>query len=72
MSQRSARIAAAIATADAKAEGFGEVKLPRLALMSSQVADAFNTKGRINPDAVWNASYLPSAAERNIFAGAKK
>ena len=65
-------IESSIATADAKAEGFGEVKLPRLALMASQVADAFNTKGRINPDAVWNASYLPSAAERNIFAGAKK
>src|SRR5437867_1411266 len=65
-------IESSIATADAKAEGFGEVKLPRLALMASQVADAVNTKGRINPDAVWNASYLPSAAERNIFAGAKK
>ncbi|HEV8315080.1 MAG TPA: ABC transporter substrate-binding protein [Burkholderiaceae bacterium] len=65
-------IESSIATADAKAEGFGEVKLPRLALMASQVADAFNTKGRINPDAVWNASYLPSAAERNIFAAAKK
>ena len=37
-------IESAIATADAKAEGFGEVKLPRLALMSSQVADAFNTR----------------------------
>jgi len=65
-------IESSIATADAKAEGFGEVKLPRLALMASQVADAFNTKGRINPDAVWNASYLPSAAERNIFATAAK
>jgi NitT/TauT family transport system substrate-binding protein len=65
-------IDSAIVTADAKAEGFGEVKGPRLSLMASQVSDAFNTKTRINPDAVWNASYLPSAAERNIFAAAAK
>ncbi|HSI47575.1 MAG TPA: ABC transporter substrate-binding protein [Ideonella sp.] len=58
---------ASVATPDAKAEGFGEVNKPRLALMASQVADAFTTKGRINPDAVWNGSFLPSAAERNIF-----
>jgi NitT/TauT family transport system substrate-binding protein len=63
-------IDSAIATPDAKAEGFGEVNRPRLALMASQVADAFSTKGRIDPDAVWNGSFLPSAAERNIFAAA--
>lgn len=62
----------AIATPDAKAEGFGEVKGPRLALMATQVADAFNTKGRINPDALFNPAYLPSPAERNIFAATKK
>jgi NitT/TauT family transport system substrate-binding protein len=61
-------IESAIATPDARAEGFGDVVKPRLALMASQVADAFQTKGRINPDAVWNGSFLPSAAERNIFA----
>ena len=44
---------------------------PRLALMASQVADAYATKGRINPDAVWNGSFLPSAAERDIFSAAK-
>jgi NitT/TauT family transport system substrate-binding protein len=65
-------IDSAIATPDARAEGFGEVKGPRLALMASQVADAFNTKTRINPDAVWNGSFLPNAAERNIFAVAAK
>lgn len=64
-------IESSIATPDARAEGFGEVKLPRLALMASQVADAYATKGRINPDAVWNASFLPPAAERDIFAVAK-
>ncbi|MBQ0957663.1 ABC transporter substrate-binding protein [Ideonella sp. 4Y11] len=61
-------IDSSVATADAKAETFGEVSKPRLALMASQVADAFQTKGRINPDAVWNGNFLPSAAERNIFA----
>ncbi|MBQ0929933.1 ABC transporter substrate-binding protein [Ideonella sp. 4Y16] len=61
-------IDSSVATTDAKAEGFGDVSKPRLALMASQVADAFQTKGRINPDAVWNGSFLPTAAERNIFA----
>ena len=40
--------------------------------MASQVSDAFATKERVKPEAVWNASYLPSAAELNIFANAKK
>jgi len=62
----------AVATPDAKAEGFGDVKAPRLALMASQVADAYATKGRINPDAVWNGSLLPSAAERDLFAALPK
>ena len=52
---------------NARAEGFGEVNGPRLSLMASQVSDAFNTKTRVNPDAVWNASYLPSKAELNIL-----
>ena len=60
-------IQSAIATPDAKAEGFGDVNKPRLALMASQVADSFATKNRINPDTIWNGSFLPSAKERNIF-----
>jgi len=64
-------IEGSVATADAKAEGFGDVKLPRLALMASQVADAYATKGRINPDTVWNGGFLPAAAERDLFAAAK-
>ena len=52
---------------NARAEGFGQVNGPRLALMASQVSDAFNTKTRVNPDAVWNASYLPSKAELNVL-----
>jgi NitT/TauT family transport system substrate-binding protein len=52
---------------DAKAEGFGTVNAGRLSLMASQVSDAFNTKSRVNPDAVWNGTLLPSAAELNIL-----
>ncbi len=57
----------AIATPDAKAEGFGSASLPRVALMASQVSDVFNTKVRVNPDLVWNPAFLPSAASRNIL-----
>ena len=60
-------IQSAIATPDARAEGFGDINKPRLALMASQVADSFATKNRINPDTIWNGSFLPSAKERDIF-----
>jgi NitT/TauT family transport system substrate-binding protein len=60
-------IASSIVTDDARAEGFGDVSKPRLALMASQVGDAFNTKTRVNPDVIWNGSFLPTAAERAIF-----
>ena len=52
---------------DARAEGFGQVNPGRLALMASQVSDAFATKTRVNPDAVWNGSFLPTKAELNIL-----
>jgi NitT/TauT family transport system substrate-binding protein len=52
---------------DARTEGFGGVNAGRLSLMASQVSDAFNTKSRVNPDAVWNGTLLPSAAELNIL-----
>jgi NitT/TauT family transport system substrate-binding protein len=63
---------ATVLTPDAKAEGFGNALGPRLSLMASQVSDAFATKERINPNAVWNGTLLPSEADRNIFAVAKK
>ena len=52
---------------NARAEGFGQVNGPRLALMASQVSDAFGTKSRVNPEAVWNGSFLPSKAELNVL-----
>jgi NitT/TauT family transport system substrate-binding protein len=61
-----------IASPDARAEGFGQANPGRMALMASQVSDAFNTKTRVSPDAVWNASFLPTKAELNILPAAKK
>ena len=56
---------------DARAEGFGQLNPGRLSLMASQVSDAFGTKTRVNPDAVWNGSFLPSKAELNILTAPK-
>lgn len=52
---------------NARAEGFGQVNGPRLSLMASQVADAFNTRNRVNPDAVWNGSFLPPTAALDVL-----
>ena len=57
----------AINSPNARLEGFGQVNGPRLALMASQVSDAFATKSRINPDAVWNSAFLPTKAELNVL-----
>jgi NitT/TauT family transport system substrate-binding protein len=51
----------------ARAEGFGKVVPARLALMASQVSDAFKTKTRVDPNAVWNGSFLPSDQDLNIL-----
>ena len=63
---------ATVLTANAKAEGFGNVSAPRLSLMSSQVSDAFATKARVDPSTIWNGTLLPPAADRDIFKAAKK
>ena len=73
LEQRRLRLAidTVINSPDARAEGYGQVKAPRLALMASQVSDAFATKTRVSADAVWNGSFLPSAAELNILPARK-
>jgi len=58
-----------IDTPGARAEGFGQMQAARLALMASQVSDAFGTKTRVQADAMWNARFLPDAAQRNILPG---
>ncbi len=57
----------AVNSADARAEGFGQVNGPRLSLMASQVSDAFNTKTRVKADEVWNPSFLPTKAALDIL-----
>ena len=61
-----------VASADARAEGFGVVNPGRLSLMASQVSDAFNTKTRVDPNAVWSDAFLPAKAELNVFPPLKK
>ena len=57
----------AINSPNARSEGFGQINPGRLSLMASQVSDAFNTKNRVNPDAVWNGAFLPTKAELNVL-----
>ena len=57
----------AVNSPDARAEGFGQVKGPRLTLMASQVSDAFNTKTRVNADTVWNGAFLPPKAALDVL-----
>jgi NitT/TauT family transport system substrate-binding protein len=61
-----------VASPDARKEGFGQINPGRLALMASQVSDAYATKTRINPSVVWDGSMLPSAAVLNVLPPAKK
>ena len=65
-------IDAVVASPDARAEGFGVVVPGRMALMASQVSDAYGTKTRIEPSAVWTDAFLPSKAELNILPPLKK
>ena len=65
-------IDAVVASPDARSEGFGVVVPGRLALMASQVSDAFGTKTRIDPAAVWTDALLPPKAELNILPPARR
>jgi NitT/TauT family transport system substrate-binding protein len=60
-------ISGSISTANAKAEGFGQVSGPRLSLMASQVSDAYVTKSRVDVNNVWNGSFLPAKTELDVF-----
>jgi NitT/TauT family transport system substrate-binding protein len=61
-----------VASPDARKEGFGQINPGRMALMASQVSDAYGTKTRIDPNVVWNGSMMPSVAELNILPPVKK
>jgi NitT/TauT family transport system substrate-binding protein len=60
-------ITSVIATAAARAEGFGGVQPGRLADMVTQVSSAFELKSAVKPEQVWNAGFLPAKADRMIF-----
>jgi NitT/TauT family transport system substrate-binding protein len=74
LEQRRLRMAidAVVASPDARAEGFGQVVPGRMALMASQVSDAFATKTRVDPNAVWTDAYLPPRAELAILPPLRK
>ena len=61
-----------INSAGARAEGFGKINDGRLSLMASQVSDAFATKSRVDRNAIWNGSFLPSDAVLNAVLPAIK
>ena len=64
-------IDAVVASPDARAEGFGTTQPARLALMASQVSDAFGTKTRVDPAAVWTDAFLPPKTELEILPAAR-
>ncbi len=65
-------IDAVVASPDARTEGFGAVVPGRLALMASQVSDAYGTKTRVDAGAVWTDAYLPGKADLDILPPARQ
>ena len=58
-------------SADARREGFGRLDAARLALMASEVSDAYGTKTRVDAGTVWNGAFLPPTAVLNAVLPAK-
>ncbi|TSE26083.1 Riboflavin-binding protein RibY [Tepidimonas sediminis] len=56
---------------DALREGFGQVVPGRLALMASQISDAYGTRTRVDPGAVWTSALLPPAQALDVFPRAR-
>jgi NitT/TauT family transport system substrate-binding protein len=56
-----------IATPDTYKEGFGQVDAKRLALMATQVSEAFKTKTPVDAKVVWNGAFLPSKADLDVL-----
>ena len=61
-------IESVIATSTAKRDGIGGVVPARLGDMIAQVSSAFDLKNPVKPEQVFNATFLPPAPERMIFA----
>ncbi|WP_304956859.1 ABC transporter substrate-binding protein [Xenophilus sp. Marseille-Q4582] len=60
-------IETAVDGAGARTEGFGQLRTDRLQRMAEQVAKAYATKHPVPAHAVWNGSFLPSAAELDVL-----
>lgn len=60
-------IESVVASPDARKEGFGRINDARMALMASQVSDAYKTKNRVDVKAVWDGSVMPDAAVLDIL-----
>jgi NitT/TauT family transport system substrate-binding protein len=56
-----------IATPNFKASGIGAVNKLRLEDTVAQVVSAFGLKTTPNTDLIFNSSFLPSSAERQVF-----
>jgi len=61
-----------VASPDARREGFGQADAGRMALMASQVSDAYGTKTRVDAKQIWNGSFLPSKTELDVLPPLKK
>ena len=57
-----------IATPDFKSNGIGAVHKLRLEETVAQVVQAFNLKASPNTDTIFNSNFLPTRAERQVFA----
>ena len=60
-------IETAIDSQGARTEGFGRLRPERLQKMAEQVTNAYTTKNPVPVGAVWNGSFLPTAAELDIL-----
>lgn len=60
-------LATAIDSAGARQEGFGQAHPERLQRMAQQVAKAYATHRPVLVDAIWNGSFLPSAAQLDVW-----
>ena len=60
-------IETAVDSPSARAEGFGRLNQDRLKLMAEQVGAAYSTRNPVPVNAVWNGSFLPTAAELDVL-----
>ena len=56
-----------VATPEFKSNGIGAVNKLKLEDTVAQVVAAFDLKMTPNPDQIFNSSFLPTRAERQIF-----